>query len=36
LEPEQIEIDIELKDDEIVPGEDVIEYQELNPEEFMK
>jgi methyl coenzyme M reductase beta subunit len=36
LEPEQIEIDIELKDDEIVPGEDVIEYQELNPDEFMK
>jgi len=28
-------IDVELKDDEIVPGEDKIEYEELNPEDFM-
>ena len=32
---EHIVIDVELKDDEVVPGEDVVEYEELNPEEFM-
>ena len=30
------EVDIELTDAEIVPGEDKIEYEELNPEDFIK
>ena len=28
-------VDIELSDDEIVPGEDKIEYEELDPKDFM-